>query len=737
MRWKQSKVMKEGSNAAEVGTVSSNECTVEKLETKWKAVFAVERDLRDNSETTVNEVIAQVADENDVSLRTLHRWRSAAARDASLNRKVGSGRPQVVSGRMDIAVQMASRVRSMKLKASQREMAGMMQDVCGRGSTTSVRRMLKDFGWLMRNQKSFPALTPAQKRSRLEFAQQHLHNPWGTRLHLHLDIDEKRFEYVRNGSRIYIPPDQLMDEPLDPSLRVTSSTAFVSVMFLGAVSRPRPEHRFDGKVLLLPCVERKIAKRSSKYRKRGEEFNEPVNLDRDRFIAYLQNELFEAVRKKAPWATSVTVQMDSAGGHGGKGQGMARTLKTLNDWGSRQRPRFDFIIQPTNSPDFNGLDVGAWNSLQTAVGQVRKKAQLTTPRSALDQVIDAVLAAWEHGWDAAEKLRMIFVTKTQMLRNAISNEGDISPPQHSNRSTKARVQRKTTPKTRSKRKSLPPREHRREPRVKEVKKPRLTAPPAAQPSPGLQPQNSSGPCPPAALKAGEPDSVLAALLRINKETECWPHFQRNQWNWHLASDIVGAIDSLRATLPVRHDVQLLPDVQLVSVAGTSSKPENERPQPYRLNRQQAVETWRQVSALALQGCHAAMFLHLNAHFLALYFHQQQRKVLVFDSLSNYATSAISWLEGTDAPASMQLESLSPSSPPWTFVQCQAGIQLDIDGMSPASCSAIVAIILLVLLQINPDDALTTAFNARGYIEWWRSLVGRFHAIMSAHASHGK
>mmetsp|Transcript_10333 Transcript_10333/g.25992 ORF Transcript_10333/g.25992 Transcript_10333/m.25992 type:complete len:103 (-) Transcript_10333:41-349(-) len=67
------------------------------------------------------------------------------------------------------------------------------------------------------------------------------------------------------------------------------------------------------------------------------------------------------------WSSQVTVQMDSAGGHGGgkgKMEGMLQALNDLFPVHTGKQITITFVTQPTKSPDLNVLDLGAWNSIQ-------------------------------------------------------------------------------------------------------------------------------------------------------------------------------------------------------------------------------------------------------------------------------------------------------------------------------------------------------------------------------------
>ena len=55
------------------------------------------------------------------------------------------------------------------------------------------------------------------------------------------------------------------------------------------------------------------------------------------------------------------------GGHGGGRGDITGTLKALNTAGKKRKPPVTFVAQPSRSPDFNALDLGAWWSLAAGV----------------------------------------------------------------------------------------------------------------------------------------------------------------------------------------------------------------------------------------------------------------------------------------------------------------------------------------------------------------------------------
>ena len=99
--------------------------------------------------------------------------------------------------------------------------------------------------------------------------------------------------------------------------------------------------------------------------------------------------------------------MDSAGGHGGGRISLnVKTIPMLNRWVNRLKeeqksalwvselpfPSLQFVVQPAKSPDLNVLDLGAWNSLQVAVGEIS-----TTGAKWTEDACNKVASTWE-GW---------------------------------------------------------------------------------------------------------------------------------------------------------------------------------------------------------------------------------------------------------------------------------------------------------------------------------------------------
>jgi hypothetical protein len=56
---------------------------------------------------------------------------------------------------------------------------------------------------------------------------------------------------------------------------------------------------------------------------------------------------------------------------------MKGILKILNDVGKKQTIPVEFSTQSAKSPDFNSLDLGAWNSLSSGVPAIKAEKNPT------------------------------------------------------------------------------------------------------------------------------------------------------------------------------------------------------------------------------------------------------------------------------------------------------------------------------------------------------------------------
>jgi len=221
-----------------------------------------------------------------------------------------------------------------------------------------------------------------------------------------IHIDEKWFVSNRQGGTVLVPPGV----NLKPKA-VANKRHPAQEIFLAAIAEPRPQH--NGKIAMLPVTESVVAKNNTNKRKRGEIYEKSVTMTKTRFILMIKSSIVPlAVRSVHTWATHIVIQMDNAGGHGGGRSDMSKgTLLELQSWvddlsiESRQTI-CKFVSQPARSPDLNVLDLGAWWSLEKAVGEVSTKSDSETWTEAVRK---KVLCAWNK-WDSGIKCAKIFST---------------------------------------------------------------------------------------------------------------------------------------------------------------------------------------------------------------------------------------------------------------------------------------------------------------------------------------
>jgi len=236
---------------------------------------------------------------------------------------------------------------------------------------------------------------------------------------VYVHIDEKWLFTLLPDRRLWVAPGA---KP--PIVHVASKRFIQKAMFLAAVAKPTPERGFDGRIGFYPVAERVVAKRDSKARKKGDMFWKPIDMDAALFKAFIKESVVpDALRATVAWARKIIIQMDNAGGHGGgRGDMNKTTLAELNAWAAelpvelcelcpQGPPVFEFVAQPPRSPDLNVLDLGAWNSLQVAVDNLKHEGN---PSATVSELFDRCIDAWAK-WPAAQVLTKLFNTLSAVL----------------------------------------------------------------------------------------------------------------------------------------------------------------------------------------------------------------------------------------------------------------------------------------------------------------------------------
>jgi hypothetical protein len=222
-------------------------------------------------------------------------------------------------------------------------------------------------------------------------------------------MDEKWFYITKNKYKYYVYDDEAV------AARSVQSKRFITkVMFLYAVARPgydvgrkRP---FDGKIGVWPFITKEAAKRTSKRRPRGTVETKPQNVDAAAYRRMVLDHVIPAVLMKTPadrLRRGVYLQQDNAGPH------RSITSEVVAKEADTGTYTVAIKNQPPNSPDFNVLDLGFFNSIQSLQHQ---KATRT-----IDELIAAVETAFlELPQDTLAKT---FLTLQKVLEESMAMNG--------------------------------------------------------------------------------------------------------------------------------------------------------------------------------------------------------------------------------------------------------------------------------------------------------------------------
>ncbi|KAF0703467.1 hypothetical protein AaE_015359 [Aphanomyces astaci] len=228
-----------------------------------------------------------------------------------------------------------------------------------------------------------PLLTDANKDERVAFARSFMTNdPDGSMsfvdMYDYIHVVEKWLYLRRTNTRFYVWHNE------EPPHQTTKSKRFITkVMFFVAVARPRWDDErgemFDGKLGCWPFVAQEPAIRSSRNRVRGTLETRPIAVNAAVYQRFLSDRVLPAIFAKFPRqgaARPLFIQHDNAGPHQGIDHGLLTDLAREYRWDVRIRS------QPPNSPDFNVLDLGFFNSIQSLQYQ-------SVPKN-IDELVDAV-----------------------------------------------------------------------------------------------------------------------------------------------------------------------------------------------------------------------------------------------------------------------------------------------------------------------------------------------------------
>ena len=277
-----------------------------------------------------------------------------------------------------------------------------------------------------------PTLTSENEETRLRFAAEHVDAStqqfcsFMNTVH----VDEKWFYLDKDKKSFYILPGEEL-----PHRHCQSKRYLPKVMFLAAIARPRfdPAKRsmFNGLIGIWPFVYKEAAKRSSKNRPKGTLVTKLVqSITNEEYVNALVKKVIPAIREKWPIQSKdmvIHIQQDNAGPH--------RDVTTVKDELQKEGWNMNMKNQPPNSPDFNVLDLGFFNSIQSI--QQKKPAYnvdelirnveeafWSEPVHTTDFIFLSLMKAMESTMIVGGKNRykLQHMNKEQLLRNGVLPE---------------------------------------------------------------------------------------------------------------------------------------------------------------------------------------------------------------------------------------------------------------------------------------------------------------------------
>ncbi|KAH9135628.1 hypothetical protein AeRB84_019004 [Aphanomyces euteiches] len=222
---------------------------------------------------------------------------------------------------------------------------------CKIPKSTIMRHMMEESRLKARSSHIKPLLTDANKMTRLRFALDFLRpGLHGTHFFKNMYSRVKRIIFVYDDDEL--------------ALRSAKSKTFITkVMFLAAVAQQRYDTNtkqfFDGKLGIWLFLSYVPAARGSKNRPKGTVETVPRSVDSEAYKNMILRNVVPAIMSKflaASLQRGVLIQQDNAGPH--------NNVKTelLRSEGFTQ---LAVTNQPAHCPDFNVLDLGIFNAIQS------------------------------------------------------------------------------------------------------------------------------------------------------------------------------------------------------------------------------------------------------------------------------------------------------------------------------------------------------------------------------------
>lgn len=329
--------------------------------------------------------------------------------DLSNNKR--SGRPSLLTPTKAAALR---KVNKQNRSFTLRQVSDQLKDIGLEYGAETVRRWFMKEGAVKVARRIKPSLSPAQKKRRIDFICDQVDETTGEFLDQGnvIHLDESWFFLLRDKEKVRIFPG----EEIPGAPRVQHKSHLPKIMVIVANARPDPSHDFDGKIGIWRICVMKTAERSSKGRKRGEEYEFDCTIDAEWYKTWYIDELLPAIKRKMPWQRSkrVVVQQDGASPHTGK-----NNPEILNSAGMGRGWLVELVTQPAQSPDLNINDLGFFASLKARVWGMNA--------SSVDELVECIFQQYEeYDGDTLERVwQSLFNVYNQTLRKLGDNDFSV------------------------------------------------------------------------------------------------------------------------------------------------------------------------------------------------------------------------------------------------------------------------------------------------------------------------
>ena len=373
--------------------------------------------------------------------RTLRRFMARTDSDMTIELyedRARSGRPSEITCK-NLKISFLQYLASRRYHVTIRSVVSWLKSVRTTGCTDSAIKLLNSVGCRRVRVNVKPKLERKHILNRFIYCWERLNevlHAQGTNestCAVDVFVDEKWFNKMTMGGYMWLPENIRIEQAAE---FWRHKSHIPKIMYFAAISMPQKPLGFDGRLFFEPLVREAKAKRNSVNRKSGTTYLQPISMDRSKFNDVVIKVL-KATVLKLPNLTRIRIIADGAGGHsvGKYGQkGLDNALRDARQWISSNSAQGElmhgrtvlFLLQPSQSPDLNTLDLGAWWSLETDVNELRYNPNWSVrnnkPQELLADLNDTVLQSWQ-SWKTCDMLQKLQTTLYQNYWAILASKG--------------------------------------------------------------------------------------------------------------------------------------------------------------------------------------------------------------------------------------------------------------------------------------------------------------------------